>query len=243
MRTAPVVVVVLASVVWCVGMATAAPPAAAPGPCRAGARDLVPIWSQIQNFSGVFNAYSSEHRTSDGFWCESADDFRCTGSDTITMVDWWGFERELPAGGVPEFMIRFCEDDSTGRYHYPGDIVYEEHVLDFTAQYLAPVEKYYYSCALPVGFAPTPGKTYWISIIAVHASPLAQQQWAWYDCIPDDYWGAEAAMRSEFFGNPDWISWSLRPYGNYVEHAFILYAGGDSPVERSSWTKLKAMFK
>ena len=168
--------------------------------------------------------------------------YRTQPGDTIVMVDWWGFERDLPEGGIPEFMIRFYEDDSTGRYHHPGDIVYEGHVFDFTAEYIAPIEKYYYSSVVPGGFVPTPDVTYWLSIIAIHASPLANQQWSWYNCIPDDYWGAEATMRSDFFGNPEWISWSLRP-SNYVEHAFILYSRADTPVHDSSWGRLKVMFR
>jgi hypothetical protein len=159
------------------------------------------------------------------------------------MVDWWGHERDLPAGRIPEFVIRFYENDSTTRYDLPGTLVHEEHIVDFTAEFIGDVEKYYYSSGILGGFAPNPGETYWLSIVAVHPSPLANQQWYWYDCRPEDYWGAEGTMKSDFWSCPQWIPYSNRPYGNYVQHAFILYTRGDTPVEDRSWTQIKAMFR
>jgi len=235
-RSALVLLILIAASVCCVGSSFASP------------RDPVAFWSQIQDFSdGFHQAYSSEYRTSDGYLCESADDFYSESGDTIVRVDWWGQERDLPGGeAVPEideFIIRFCEDDTTARYHFPGTIVYEEHVFDFTTEYIGITEKYYYSCDIPGRFAPAPGERYWVSILAVHAFPNANQQWYRYNCLQEEWWGAEATYKSDFWGAPVWIPWSSRPYWNPFEHAFILYSRGDTPVEDKSWAEIKAMYR
>jgi len=203
--------------------------------------DLVAFWSQAFEIS-TCQDWSSEHRANPPYSCESADDFYSTSGDTIVAVEWWGDDQTL--SGITEFLMRFCEDDTTGRFHFPGDIVYEEPILDFTAEYIAPANKYHYSCDLPGGFAPAPDNTYWISIIGIHSGSHGGHQWFWYECVVDDYWGAEGTLKSAFWGYPEWTPWSVRNSDNHhVEHAFILYSGGDTPVEHASWGVIKSMYR
>ena len=207
--------------------------------------DVVAFWSQAYDVA-TCTAWSSEEKYEHD--CLSADDFLSESGDTIVMVDWWGHERDFPAGeGVPEideFIIRFYENDTTGVYQVPGTTIYEEHIFDFTVDYLGISEKYYYSCEIPGGFVPNPGEKYWLSIVAVNPFLAANQQWYWYECDPEDYWGAEAPLKSEFWGYPEWTPWSVRNYDNHhVEMAFILYSRGDTPVEDKSWGQIKAMFR
>ena len=214
---------------------------------RTSDRELAAFWLQ-QYVSGICQSYSSEEKAATGYVCESADDFYSESGDTILRVDWWGQELSLPGGdGVPEiteFIIRFCEDDSTGRHPHPGHIVYEEHVVDFTSEYIGTGERYYYSSEIPGGFVPTPGETYWLSIMAVNPFFILAQQWHWYECAQEDDWRAEGTMKSEFWACPEWTPWSEHLSGsNHVEHAFILYSSYDTPVESSSWGQIKAMFR
>ena len=214
---------------------------------RGPPREVVAFWSQ-RYVSGICQSYSSEEKAATGYVCESADDFYCSRGDTIVRVDWWGQEQSLPGGdGVPEideFIIRFCEDDSTSRHHHPGHVVYEEHVVDFTSEYLGTGDRFYYTSEIPGGFVPTPGETYWLSIMAVNPFFILAQQWHWYECAEGYDWRAEGTMKSEFWACPEWTPWSEHLSGsNHVEHAFILYSSYDTPVEGSSWGQIKAMFR
>lgn len=201
--------------------------------------DLVAFWSQAYWSGG--QAWSSELRANPPYECESADDFYSTTGDTIVMVEWWGHDQTL--SGISEFLLRFCENDTTGPWHAPGDIVYEQQILSFTEEYVDIVcDKY--TCDVPGGFAPASGQIYWVSILGVHSGAHGGHQWFWYECPAEDYWGAEAAQKSDFWGYPEWTPWSIRnPGGRYVEHAFTLYSRGDTPVEDKSWGQIKAMFR
>ena len=169
MRTALITIgLLLAATAWAGPHASAEPTAAPLGGSSQRSSppgDVVAFWSQACEFS-TCQAWSSEEKA--GYDCLSADDFHSESGDTIVMVDWWGHERDLPAGEeipeIEEFIIRFHVDDATTRWHFPGEIVYEEHVFDFTVEYIAFTEKYYYSSEVPGGFAPNPGDTYWLSI-------------------------------------------------------------------------------
>jgi hypothetical protein len=203
--------------------------------------DLIAFWVQTYDVA-TCQAYSSEHRAYPVYSCESADDFYSESGDTIVMVRWLGHDQT--AEGIAEFILRFCEDDTTSRYHFPGTVVYEETILDFTAEFLSDLNNYWYSCDVPGGFAPNPGQVYWLSIIGVHSGSHGGHQWFWYECIPGDYWGGEGTLKSDFWGYPEWTPWSIRNYlHNPVEHVFELYSRGDTPVEDKSWAQIKAMFR
>jgi hypothetical protein len=104
-------------------------------------------------------------------------------------------------------------------------------ILDFTVEAVDPVA-YQYTCAVTGGFPPVHGGTYWIGIIGVHPGPSYGNQRFWYECVADDYWGEEGMFRLSFWGYPDWSPMSAR--WRHVEYAFVLYTGGDTPVEHSS---------
>ena len=199
--------------------------------------DSTAFWSQTFEIS-TCQAYSASYRTNDGYWMLIADDFYSATGDSIVTAEWWGFDDS--GGEVAEFIIRVHEDDPSGRFDAPGDVLYDHSVFSFAAEYVAPVNKYHYTCDLPVAFTPTAGVTYWLSISAVHAS----KQWYWFECVEDDYWGAEATMKSDYWSQPNWVPLSVYYGGmNYTEMAFILYSRDGTPVERRSWGRIKATYR
>ena len=244
MKTALLLIVLVAAVASWAGPSTHTEPTAdltftplAPHASPPG--DVVAFWSQAYWSGG--QGWSSEYRAYPLYDCESADDFYSTTGDTIVMVEWWGNDQTL--SGISEFLLRFCEDDTTGPWHLPGNVIYEQQILDFTEEYVDVVcDKY--TCDVPGGFAPTPGQTYWVSILGIHSGAHGGHQWYWYECPAEDYWGAGAAMKSVFWSNPEWTPWSDSSVGGrYVELAFVLYSLGDTPVEDKSWAQIKAMFR
>jgi hypothetical protein len=182
-------------------------------------------------------SWSSEHRANPAYSCEAADDFAIARGDTLTGLEWWGSDDTL--NGIGEFLIRFHETDQD-RYDTPGPVVYEANVLDFTVEAVDPVA-FRYTCDIPGGFSPASGGTYWISIIGVHTGTHGGHQWFWYECVAADYWGDEGMFRSSFWGYPDWSPMSAR--WRHVEYAFVLYSGGDTPVEHSSWGAIKSLYQ
>jgi len=86
-----------------------------------------------------------------------------------------------------------------------------------------------------------PGETYWISIQAVHLF-FAGGQWGWKECLPEDYWNDEAVMVFPALGIPEWTPASL-VIGEYAELAFVLYGEVFNPVESTTWSNVKAMFR
>jgi hypothetical protein len=239
-RTALVLVVLALLSFWtCVGGASESVDAPR-GPTTGPHRDQTVYWSQ-SFLQAECMSWSSEHRANPPYVCESADDFYMAAGDTITGVEWWGTDDTL--NGIGEFLLRFHEPDDEERYNVPGVIVYEETILDFTVESVDGVAFRYY-CDIPGGFAPASSGTYWISILGVHSGTHGGHQWFWYECVTADYWGDEGVLRSDFWGYPEWTPWSVKNYDNHhVEFAFVLYSGGDTPVERSSWAGIKAMFR
>jgi hypothetical protein len=203
------------------------------------ARDSTPFWTQGFDIQGSPQAYSSSYRTNTGYWMFCADDFQCEVGDTLTMVEWWGLDNS--GGDMGQFFFRIYENDSSGRYNLPGATIYDETSLDFTTEFVEGTGlKYHYTCVLPVPFVAPDTDTYWLSIIATHPS----QQWYWNECVEEDYWGEEGVMRSDFWGEPDWVSLSTYYSGmNYTEFSMILYSGGDTPVRNGSWADIKAMYR
>lgn len=203
------------------------------------AREVVLKWSQLPNVEGT--GITSEYRTSDDFWAESADDFYCADGAPIVSIEWWGVDwTAVGTPGVTSFVIRFYSDVPAPPFSHPGDLLCEEEVYSWTAELIPGYDDYYhYAAELPVSFAQVAENVYWISIQAIHDDA---GQWYWLECLDSDYWNDEGAIRSEYFGIPDWTPIS-EAAGVYMELSFVLYADVTSPVEDTSWGHIKAMFR
>jgi hypothetical protein len=101
---------------------------------------------------------------------------------------------------------------------------------------------YHYYAELPVYFEPVAGATYWLSIQALY--PWYEGgQWGWGECLPDDYWGAEAVNVFDALGVTEWTPYSCDDPYEHRECAFALYAEEISATEDSSWGNIKAMYR
>jgi hypothetical protein len=201
------------------------------------AREVVLKWSQLPDFEG--GGITSEYRTSDDFWSESADDFYCDDGAPVVLIEWWGVD--YTSAGVTSFMVRFYSDVPAPPFSHPGDVLYEEMVYSWTAEPVPDHDSYYhYTADLPVAFDQVGENVYWISIQAIHDY---EGQWFWLACVESDYWNDEGTIRSDYFGIPDWTPLSQATGGDYYEFAFVLYADVTSPVEDASWGHIKAMFR
>lgn len=199
-------------------------------------REPVVVWSQLPDLAEG-SWYTSSVRLSDGYWAESADDFRSDYSASITSVEWWGAYG--PPAELLYVIVQFYLDAPGSRTNAPGALVYQESIYTLVGEQVTggSGSDYRYTADLPVQFTISAGTTYWVSIQGVEQSG----QWYWYECVVGDYWGEEGSIRSEFWGIPDWVLWS--DFGSeHVEFAFALHADS-SPVEAASWASIKALFR
>lgn len=201
------------------------------------AREVVLKWSQLPDLEGA--GITSEHRTSDDYWAQCAEDFYCDDGAPIVSVEWWGVD--WTEVGVTSFVIRFFSDVPAPPFSHPGDLLYEEVISCWTAELVPGYDDYYhYAAELPVAFDQVAANVYWFSVQAIHDATTGQ--WYWLECLEDDYWNDEGTLRSEYWGVPDWVPVSQLTL-EYVEFAFVLYADVTSPVEDATWGSIKAMFR
>ncbi len=199
------------------------------------AKEVVVKWTQLPEVGGV--AITSEYRTTDTLLSESADDFFCEDGAPIVAVEWWG--EDWTAGVIDYFVIRFYSDVPGPPYSHPGDLLYEEECHDFTSELVSgQLNQYYYYADLPSAFDQDGGNVYWITIQAVHPD----DQWFWLECAVEYYWNDVAVVKSEFFGFPDWTTVGDATATDR-EFSFVLYADVMSPVESTTWSGVKAMFR
>ena len=199
-------------------------------------REPVAVWSQLPDLvSG--SAYTSSIRLSDGYWAEAADDFEIAYPALIDGVEWWG------ALGPPEdleyvIMTVYLNDATLGR-SLPGALAYQETIHVFQGEEVTGTtgSDYRYTADLPVPFSASASTRYWATIQGVEQNG----QWFWYESSSQGYWGEAAAIRSEFWGFPDWAPYSDLADG-VVSFAFVLYADS-TPVESTSWGSIKALFR
>lgn len=199
-------------------------------------REPVIVWSQLPDLAAG-SYYTSSIRLSDGYWAESADDFRSDYSASLTSIEWWGAYG--PPAELLYVMVQFYLDAPGSRSSAPGALVYQQPIYAFVGEQVTGVSgsDYRYTADLPVQFTINAGTTYWVSIQGVEQSG----QWYWYECVSDDYWGEEGSIRSEFWGIPDWVLWS--EFGpEHIEFAFALHADS-SPVTAVSWASIKGLFR
>jgi hypothetical protein len=202
----------------------------------AAMREQVTVWEQQPDLLEGY-AYTASLRLSDGYWAEAADDFELPYSASVDAIEWWG------SHGPPEeleyVIVRFYLDDQTLGRSLPGATAYQETIHVFVGEEVTgnSGSDYRYTADLPVAFEVSAANRYWISIQGVEQS----SQWYWYESPPDGYWGHAAAVRTDFWGFPDWTAYSDLAEGVHA-FSFVLYA--DSTVTESmTWGSLKALFR
>jgi hypothetical protein len=206
------------------------------------AKDIVVKWEQLPDFAG--SAVSSEWCDDIGLITDLADDFYCEDGDPVVALEWWStYYNCTPAPPTPIdfFIIRFYAD--TGNC-LPGIVLYDEAIYAWTEEYSVGGDQYsqfHYTADLPVPFLQEAGNTYWIQIQAFHIR-TDYCQWGWAQCLVDYEYGCEAVLKSDYFGVPDWTPLNLL-IGYHFEPSFVIYGDTYSPVESSSWSVVKSLYR
>jgi hypothetical protein len=148
----------------------------------------------------------------DPYWQLLADDFNLSAAATVHHVRWWGFygnnfsdDSVLPPPGDESMRVRFYDD--TGDEGLPGNILYEETLLNPSRQATGRVvsatrlhPEFVYESVLPVPFEAAAYTRYWMEIVQV-GIPTSVFRWE-FSYAPGD---------TEAFINPDVSVWTFRP--------------------------------
>lgn len=206
------------------------------------AKEIVVKWTQLPDFEG--SAVSSEWCDDIGLITDMADDFYCEDGDPVVALEWWSTHYNCsadPPTPIDFFVVRFYAD--TGDC-VPGIALYDEAVYTWTEEYSAggnQVSQFHYTADLPTPFLQEAGNTYWIQIQAVHVR-TGYCQWGWAQCLADYEYGCEAVLKSDYFGVPDWTELSAL-VGYHFEPSFVIYGETYSPVENSTWSMVKSLYR
>ena len=209
------------------------------------AKDIVVKWTQLPDFNG--SAVSSEWCDDIGLITDLADDFFCEDGDPVVALEWWSTYYNCsvdPPTPIDFFVIRFYTDVPGPPFSHPGIVLYDEAVYAWTEEYSAGGDMYsqfHYTCDLPVPFLQEAGNIYWIQIQAVHIR-TGYCQWGWAQCLVDYQWNDEAVLKSDYFGVPDWTPLN-QLIGYHFEPSFVIYGDTYSPVENSTWSTVKALYR
>ncbi len=196
---------------------------------QTGAYDCsgIPRWEQTPD--GV-SLLASQDDTCYPFVAESADDF-VAADNFMHAVGWWGgywSGSPVPPEG---FRINIY---TQGAGNFPGELVYSETVTEYHESMEGTDASY---CAELSGqFTGAVGQTYYIVIQALLCFPPQ-----WGIGSSGDGNGTIACFRGELFGYPDWVPWSevSAPY----EQAFVLFDFHGTPVDVTSWSRLKGQYR
>ncbi|MBD3366885.1 MAG: hypothetical protein GF405_01770 [Candidatus Eisenbacteria bacterium] len=141
---------------------------------------------------------------------------------------------------VPDmyFCIRFYENVRGPSRNGPGEMVYEVWTDDFHEADEGDGDYSYWADIPP--FPVAGGQHYWVSFQCV-AEQLAYGQWGPLESEPIEL--MSPYMDFSYLGIPRWTYFPDSPIGNnYADLAFELFAD-PTPVEASSWTTIKAIYR
>jgi hypothetical protein len=184
-------------------------------------------WEQLPDPAG--HSWISQEDICNPYSGECADDFLCEDGFPVTAVEWWGttgWGTLLP----DHYIIRFYSDVPAGTggisWSRPGDLLYEEECLDFTAEWDPSLAQWHFYQDLGVPFCQELGTIYWFSVVGVVCYSGGTGAF-WCDCLEDDWWNDVAVYRSADLGYPDWIPLDVYAptYGrndlSFVLHGFL----------------------
>lgn len=214
-----------------------------PDPGWQPVKDVVVKWAQLPDFAG--SAVSSEWCDDIGLITDMADDFYCEDGDPVVALEWWctfyNCGANPPPSPIDFFVVRFYAEGSNC---IPGAALYDEAIYTWTEEYSAGGDmfsQFHYTADLPIPFLQEADTTYWIQIQAVHIR-TDYCQYGWAQCLVDDQWGCEAVLKSDYFGVPNWTALSIL-IGYHFEPAFVIYGETYSPVEHSTWSVVKSLYR
>lgn len=213
-----------------------------------GSRDV--IWAQMPQ-PGPSHYVGSHYDPMEPAWIiEAADDFFFSTLYPVVGVEWWGgYYRGgevLPPPYVASFTIRFYSDVPADPpdvpWSHPGDLLHTYTTGAFSEVPAPEISQWIFHYEAVITDPPplSPGNIYWISI---QAELVYDYQWAWVKCVEADWYQDEAVARSEPFGAPDWTPCEYLGTLPYMELAFVLYDEPGSPVEATSWSSIKALYR
>ena len=121
-------------------------------------------------------------------------------------------------------------------------LLYEKDIYTWTEEEMADCPGvYHYTADLPVPFEQEAGNYYFIQIQCVHIR-TDYCQWGWQQCHVYYEWNDEAVLKSDYFSVPDWTPLD-QLVGYWFETSFVIYAEEPTPVEDSSWSTIKALYR
>lgn len=219
---------------------------AGPSPDWDPAKEIVVKWTQLPDLAGT--AVSSE-------WCDDialitdlADDYFCEDGDPVVALEWWATFYNCgvnpPPSPIDFFIIRFYTDVPAPPFSHPGNVVYDEAVYTWTQEYTVGGDMYsqfHYTADLPLPFLQEAGNIYWVQIQAYHTR-TDYCQYGWAQCLPEYQWNDQAVLKSDYFGVYDWTPLD-QLVGYHFECSFVLYGETYSPVENSTWSMVKALYR
>jgi hypothetical protein len=208
------------------------------------AKDVVVKWAQLPDLEG--SAVSSEWCDDIGLITDLADDFFCEDGDPVVALEWWSTHYNCTAGFDPPtpidfFIVKFYADSGGCT---PGMLLYDEGVYAWTEEYTTGGDMYsqfYYYAELPLPFLQEAGNLYWIQIQAYHTR-TNYCQWGWAQCLADYHWGCESVLKSDYFGVLDWTPLS-QLIGYHFEPSYVIYGETYSPVESTTWSTVKSLYR
>lgn len=230
------------------GVASAAPMAqiASPGGAEyewTAVNEVDVAWSQGLNEDGGW-ALASQFAADYPFHAETADDFACSDGRPIVAIEWWG--AYWNPGAPPyaaSFIVRFYANDAGSRFPRPGELLHVQECTDYSEE-LIPEQAWWYRyyCELEEPFLQEEGVIYWVSVQAVY--PWYEGgQWGWGECVPEDHFGSEAVRVFDAMGMDEWEPVSASDPYLERECAFVLYKDVINPVQPSSWTAIKGLYR
>ncbi len=204
-----------------------------PLPGRSGA-----CWSEPPDLNGFIGG--SEQILVIGLQDEIANDFVVSASP-ITTASWgWGWYDESGCDehpATPGFNLRFYEAGDC----LPGTLIAELSITNFTEEYLGCQDPVHgpalYRATTDIAVDLVPNQTYWCGVqVKDHTWPPEAGRLSTAEIT-----GCESAFKSVFFGYPDWVP--SRTVWGFSWDASQEFWCGATPVEATSWGRVKAMFR
>jgi hypothetical protein len=172
------------------------------------------VWDNGMNYDGLLAAQYDSSTPYDAY---PADDFQIAGGAIVSGVHWIGGYYNPDQHAEYDWCIMFYRDDLGPDVGYAGPFYYSWMEITTTILELG---KYEMSVELPVNVVFTSDK-YWISIWAIGPMP-PQSGWGYHF---DPVKLHQAVFKSDYFGIPYWIDFSVLTGLDPADMAFQLTEG------------------
>ncbi len=196
-----------------------------------GAYDCPGTQKWLQEPDPAGNLLACQDDVTIGFRAQAADDFMGDG-DNLRSIGWWGgYWNGSPAppdAFEVSFFLKAFGD-------CPGEMIYQEVDANYHETLVGTDGDY--CIELDELIPKVDGENYEVSIVAVLIFP---PQWGWATSLQGN--GKQCCFRSEYFSFPDWVPGNT-VFGSIYELSFVLFNDGATPVEESSWSGIKDLYR